>query len=466
MPSSVQARLITIGSESQNALPGLKSVRRARRSRRHRSGRASAASSGAGRARRPAASTPATSLSASWATPCGPVASRWSTERAPSSIASGIAPDSLNWSPWSRSARPWAGGGAQVAIAPARPRTRRARGTHPPPRRSGPPPAAPRRSRSRGTRRRRRTRAARECAPRNVGTVSIGCDRGDRGKAARARCRGRGRSPTCPRRWSCRCAASSRSAGRPRVEPVARQARAWPRPWPDSAALGVDPLVVGALRAQIELVGPVAAKGRVGVAVDQPRDRDPAARRRPARRSACAARTSVGVPTAAIRPATTAIAAGRDVSTRPRSPPAQRRVGPGRRRRPRPGCRAGSSARRQARPYAGMHPAGERRGRVGAEPLDRRRRARAPVVHREKSASGLSARLRGVSTIFTTSSLARMPSVRFSASTARIRPRSADLRDDVGRPRRERAGRSPRCRCRRSSRGRRRFIGRARPGSC
>ncbi len=47
-----------------------------------------------------------TSLAASALIPSSPVASRWSTERAPSSIASGIAPASVNWSPWRRSARP------------------------------------------------------------------------------------------------------------------------------------------------------------------------------------------------------------------------------------------------------------------------------------------------------------------------------------------------------------------------
>ena len=38
----------------------------------------------------------------------------------------------------------------------------------------------------------------------------------------------------------------------------------------------MDPLVVGALRAQVELARAVSAEGRVGVAVDQARDRDPA----------------------------------------------------------------------------------------------------------------------------------------------------------------------------------------------
>ena len=47
--------------------------------------------------------------------PSGPVASRWSTERAPSSTASGIAPASVNWSPWRRSARPWSRRGFEVA---------------------------------------------------------------------------------------------------------------------------------------------------------------------------------------------------------------------------------------------------------------------------------------------------------------------------------------------------------------
>jgi len=38
--------------------------------------------------------------------PSSPVASRWSTERAPSSIASGTAPLSVNWSPCKRNASP------------------------------------------------------------------------------------------------------------------------------------------------------------------------------------------------------------------------------------------------------------------------------------------------------------------------------------------------------------------------
>ena len=103
--SCVAASEQTSGRLSQNALPGLKSVARATAAPASISARAG----GIGRPRKRALagrSTPVTSLAASAATPALPVASRWSTERAPSSIASGIAPDSVNWSPCSRSARP------------------------------------------------------------------------------------------------------------------------------------------------------------------------------------------------------------------------------------------------------------------------------------------------------------------------------------------------------------------------
>ncbi len=46
--------------------------------------------------------------------PAAPVLSRWSTERAPSSIASGIAPDSVNWSPCRRSCQARLGAGAEI----------------------------------------------------------------------------------------------------------------------------------------------------------------------------------------------------------------------------------------------------------------------------------------------------------------------------------------------------------------
>ena len=125
----------------------------------------------------------------------------------------------------------------------------------------------------------------------------------------------------------------------------------------DAAARGVDALVVGTLRAQVELVGPVAAEGGMGVAVDQARDRDPAAAVDRLEVAVRRARTSLGVPD--------------------RRDPAvddgdrRRRDGqsPGRGRRraaARPSPRAtrrppGSSSRkarpaRQARPYAGIIP--------------------------------------------------------------------------------------------------------------
>ena len=74
-----------------------------------------AASAGRGRARRREAARRRRRSRASAATPSGPVASRWSTERAPSSIASGIAPASVNWSPWRRRARP--GSAARLEVA-------------------------------------------------------------------------------------------------------------------------------------------------------------------------------------------------------------------------------------------------------------------------------------------------------------------------------------------------------------
>src|SRR4029079_8766058 len=103
--SCVAASEQTSGRLSQKALPGLKSVASAIAA----PASTSARPRGIRRPRKSALAgsrTPVTSLSASAAAPSSPVASRWSTERAPSSIASGIAPDSVNWSPCSRSSRP------------------------------------------------------------------------------------------------------------------------------------------------------------------------------------------------------------------------------------------------------------------------------------------------------------------------------------------------------------------------
>ena len=104
-PICVAASEQTSGRLSQKALPGLKSVASATAAPASTSARAG----GIGRLRKSALagrSTPVTSLAASAAIPLAPVASRWSTDRAPSSIASGIAPDSVNWSPCRRSASP------------------------------------------------------------------------------------------------------------------------------------------------------------------------------------------------------------------------------------------------------------------------------------------------------------------------------------------------------------------------
>ena len=90
-PSWVHASEQTSGRLSQNALPGLKSVASATAA----PASTSARPGGIGRPRKSAlagSSTPTTSLAASARTPSSPVASRWSTERAPSSTASGIAP--------------------------------------------------------------------------------------------------------------------------------------------------------------------------------------------------------------------------------------------------------------------------------------------------------------------------------------------------------------------------------------
>ena len=101
----MQASEQTSGRLSQNALPGLKSVASAIAA----PASASARAGGIGLPRKSALAgrrTPTTSLAASAEMPAAPVLSRWSTERAPSSIASGMAPDSVNWSPCSRSSRP------------------------------------------------------------------------------------------------------------------------------------------------------------------------------------------------------------------------------------------------------------------------------------------------------------------------------------------------------------------------
>ena len=87
-----------------NELPGLKSVASATAAPASTSARAGAsADRGRGRlqeaARRPRRYSRAPP-------PPAPVASRWSMLRAPSSIASGTAPLSVNWSPWRRSASP------------------------------------------------------------------------------------------------------------------------------------------------------------------------------------------------------------------------------------------------------------------------------------------------------------------------------------------------------------------------
>ena len=120
--SCVQASEQTSGRLVVNELPGLKSVASAIAAPASTSARAG----GIGRSRKSAlagSSTPVTSLAASAATPAGPVASRWSTERAPSSIASGIAPLSVNWSPCSRSASPASRHACEIA-----PRLRRVEG--------------------------------------------------------------------------------------------------------------------------------------------------------------------------------------------------------------------------------------------------------------------------------------------------------------------------------------------------
>ena len=115
-----------------NELPGLKSVASATAA----PASASARPGGIGRPRKSALagrSTPTTSLAASSRTPAAPVASRWSTDRAPSSIASGIAPLSVNWSPCSRSSRPAVATGQRDTAEPAPRRTRPARGRRLPP---------------------------------------------------------------------------------------------------------------------------------------------------------------------------------------------------------------------------------------------------------------------------------------------------------------------------------------------
>ena len=103
--SCVQARFIVASIDSDGAEPGLKSVASTTRA----PASASARAGGIGRSRYSAQSgrqTAATPDDASSRTPSGPVCSRWSTDAAPSSAASGIAPHSENWSPWMRSARP------------------------------------------------------------------------------------------------------------------------------------------------------------------------------------------------------------------------------------------------------------------------------------------------------------------------------------------------------------------------
>ena len=104
--SCVAASEQTSGRLSQNALPGLKSVASATAAPASTSARAGGIGRPEEERARRQQHTGHVARARARRRPPRPVASRWSTDRAPSSIASGIAPDSVNWSPCSRSARP------------------------------------------------------------------------------------------------------------------------------------------------------------------------------------------------------------------------------------------------------------------------------------------------------------------------------------------------------------------------